>query len=122
MPRRNLRTRVAPFRQLRPRRGGNEVPVGEQIVAPAQNVERVNQRPAARPRANRRRAPVEQEPVNEQNVQMEADQVVDPPPLKQMRTSVQAGNGEDIIDNFLNIANPIVMSCSNETDIWYHNK
>jgi hypothetical protein len=65
---------------------------------------------------------VEQEPVNEQNVQMEADQVVDPPPLKQMRTSVQAGNGEDIIDNFLNIANPIVMSCSNETDIWYHNK
>ena len=122
MPRRNLRTRVAPVRQLRPRRGGNEVPVGEQIVAPAQNVERVNQRPAARPRANRRRAPVEQEPVNEQNVQMEADQVVDPPPLKQMRTSVQAGNGEDIIDNFLNIANPIVMSCSNETDIWYHNK
>jgi hypothetical protein len=43
---------------------------------------------------------VEQEPVNEQNVQMEADQIVDPPPPKQMRTiSVQAGNGEDIIDN-----------------------
>ena len=123
MPRRNLRARVAPVRQLRPRRGGNEVPVGEQIVAPvpAQNVERVNQRPAVRPRANRRRAPVEQEPVNgelEQNVQMEADQIVDPPPPKQMRTtSVQAGNGEDIIDNYLNIANPILMPYSNETDI-----
>jgi hypothetical protein len=61
---------------------------------------------------------VEQEPVSEQNVQMEADQVVDPPPPKQMRTtSVQAGNGEDIIDNYLNIANPILMPCSNETDI-----
>jgi hypothetical protein len=46
---------------------------------------------------------VEQEPVNEQNVQMEADQIVDPPPPKQLRTiSVQAGNGEDIIDNYLN--------------------
>ena len=64
-----------PVRQLRPRRGGNEVRVGEQIVAPVpvQNVERVNQRPAVRPRANRRRALVEQEPVNEHNVQMEAD-------------------------------------------------
>jgi hypothetical protein len=30
---------------------------------------------------------VEQEPVNEQNVQMEADQVVEPPPPKQMRTT-----------------------------------
>jgi hypothetical protein len=41
---------------------------------------------------------VEQEPVNEQNVPMEADQIVDPPPPKQMRKiSVQAGNGEDII-------------------------
>ena len=120
MPRRNLRARVAPVRQLRQRRGGNEVPVGERIVAPVpvQNVERVNQRPAVRPRANRRRAPVEQEPVNEQNVQMEADQVVDPPPPKQMRTTcVQAGNGEDIIDNYLNIAKPILMPCSNETDI-----
>jgi hypothetical protein len=109
-----------PVRQLRPRRGGNEVPVGEQIVAPVpvQNVERVNQRPAVRPTANQRRAPVEQEPVNEQNIQMEADQVVDPPPPKQMRTiSVQADNGEDIIDNYLNTANPILMTCSNETDI-----
>jgi hypothetical protein len=113
-----LRACVAPVRQLRPRGGGNKVPVGEQIVAPAQNVERVNQCPAVRPRANRRRAPVEQEPVSEQNVQMEADQVVDPPPPKQMRTtSVQASNGEDIIDNYLNIANPILMPCSNETDI-----
>ena len=109
-----------PGRQLRPRRGVNEVPVGEQIVAPVpvQNVERINQRPAVRPRANRRRAPVEQEPVNEQNVQMEADQVVDPPTPKQMRTtSVQAGNGEDIIDNYLNTANPILITCLNETDI-----
>jgi hypothetical protein len=49
---------------------------------------------------------------------MEADQVVDPPPPKQMKTtSVQASNGEDIIDNYLNIANPILMPCSNETDI-----
>jgi hypothetical protein len=61
---------------------------------------------------------VEQEPVNEQNVQMEADQVVDPPPPKQMRTtSVQASNGEDIIDNYLNTVNPILMPFSNETDI-----
>jgi hypothetical protein len=59
-----------------------------------------------------------QEPVNEQNVQMEADQVVDPPPPKQMRTtSVQASNCEDIIDNYLNTVNPILMPCSNETDI-----
>jgi hypothetical protein len=49
---------------------------------------------------------------------MEEDQVVDPPPPKQMRTtSVQAGNGEDIIDNYLYTANPILMTCSNETDI-----
>jgi len=50
MPRRNLRARGAPVRQLIPRRGGNGVPVGEQIVASvaAQNVERVNQRPAVR--------------------------------------------------------------------------
>jgi hypothetical protein len=35
---------------------------------------------------------MEQEPVNEQNVQMEADQIVDPPSPKQMRTiGVQAG-------------------------------
>jgi hypothetical protein len=41
--------------------------------------------------------------INEQNVPMEADQIVDPPPPKQMRKiSVQAGNGEDIIDNYLN--------------------
>jgi len=41
MPRRNLRAHGVPVRQLRPRRGGNGVPVGEQIVAPvpAQNVE-----------------------------------------------------------------------------------
>ena len=87
---------------------------------PAQNVERVNQCPAVRPRANRRRASVEQEPVNgelAQNVQMEAEQIVDPPPPKQMRISVQAGNGEDIIDSYLNSANPILMPCSNETDI-----
>ena len=82
-----MRACVAPVRQLRPRGRGNEVPVGEQIVAPAQNVESVNQCPPVRPRANRRRAPVEQEPVNEQNVQMEADQVVEPPPPKQMRTT-----------------------------------
>jgi hypothetical protein len=63
---------------------------------------------------------VEQEPVNgelAQNVQMEAEQIVDPPPPKQMRISVQAGNGEDIIDSYLNSANPILMPCSNETDI-----
>ena len=72
---------------------------------PAQNVERVNQCPAVRPRANRRRASVEQEPVNgelAQNIQMEAEQNVDPPPPKQRRTtSVQAGNGEDIIESYL---------------------
>jgi hypothetical protein len=56
------------YRQLRPIRGGNEVPVGELAPVPAENVEHVHQRPAVRPRANRRRAPVEQEPVNEQNV------------------------------------------------------
>jgi hypothetical protein len=73
---------------------------------------------AVRPRANRRRAPVEQEPVNEQNVQMEADQIVDPPPPKQMITiSVQAGNGEDIIDNYFEITSflfskTIVCFCS----------
>ena len=123
MPRRNLRARGAPVRQLIPRRGGNGVPVGEQIVTSvaAQNVERVNQRPAVRQRVNRRRAPVEQEPVNgelAQNIQMEAEQNVDPPPPKQMRTtSVQAGNGEDIIESYLNSANPILMPCSNETDI-----
>jgi hypothetical protein len=51
---------------------------------------------------------------------MEADQIVDPPPPKQMRKiSVQAGNGEDIIDNYLNTANPILMPCSNETDIFF---
>ena len=87
MPRRNLRARGAPVRQLRSRRGGNGVPVGEQIVASvvAQNVERVNQRPAVRQRVNRRRAPVEQEPVNgelAQNIQMEVEQNVDPPPPK----------------------------------------
>ena len=55
---------------------------------------------------------MEQEPVNEQNVPMEADQIVDPPPPKQMRKiSVQAGNGEDIIDNYLNTANSILMPC-----------
>ena len=48
---------------------------------------------------------------------MEAEQIVDPPPPKQMRISVQAGNGEDIIDSYLNSANPILMPCSNETDI-----
>jgi hypothetical protein len=51
---------------------------------------------------------VEQEPVSEQNVQMEADQVVDQLPPKQMKTtSVKASNGEDIIDNYLNIVNQI---------------
>jgi hypothetical protein len=81
MPRRNLRARGAPVRQLRSRRGGNGVPVGEQIVASvaAHNVERVNQRPAVRQRANRRRASVDQEPVNgelAQNVQMEAEKML----------------------------------------------
>jgi hypothetical protein len=80
----------------------------------------LNQRPAERQRANRRQAPVEQEPVNGelvQNVQMEAEQNVDPPPPKQMRTtSVQDGIGEDINNSYLNSANLILMPCSNETD------
>jgi len=63
---------------------------------------------------------VEEEPVNGelvQNVQMEAEQNVDPPPPKQMRTtSVQDGNGEDINNSYLNSANLILMPCSNETD------
>jgi predicted P-loop ATPase/GTPase len=32
-------------------------------------------------------------------------------------TSVQSGNGEVIIDSYLNSTNPILMSCSNETYI-----
>jgi hypothetical protein len=53
-----------------------------------------------------------------QRGKMEAEQNLDPPPPKQMRTaSVQSGNGEVIIDSYLNSTNPILMSCSNETYI-----
>ena len=58
------------------------------VPVPGQNVEHVNQRPAVRQEANRRRAQVEQEPVNGEialNVQMEAKRNVDSSPPQQMR-------------------------------------